>query len=316
MDNKNENWERELLEKLASSSITEQQRKRRWGIFFKFLTFTYLIALLLLLMPDKLPETSLAGDEGHTALVEIKGVIADDSEASADNIISGLRSAFEDEETKGVVLRINSPGGSAVQSGYINDEIRRLKEKYEDIPVYAVVTDMCASGGYYVAAAADKIYVDKASIVGSIGVLMGTFGFEKGMEKLGVERRLITAGEHKAILDPFSPLTDEERLHIEGMLDQVHQQFISAVKEGRGDRLKVDDKIFSGLFWSGEESIKLGLADELGSSSYVAREVIKAETIVDFTPAEDLVERFAKRIGAGAASFLTNLSGIGQGAGL
>ncbi|MEJ1364033.1 MAG: signal peptide peptidase SppA [Candidatus Sedimenticola sp. (ex Thyasira tokunagai)] len=314
MDDKN--WERELLEKLASSSITEQQRARRWGIFFKLLTFAYLATLLLLWMPDKLPETSLAGDEGHTALVEIKGVIADDSEASADNIISGLRSAFEDEETKGVVLRINSPGGSAVQSGYINDEIRRLKEKYEDIPVYAVVTDMCASGGYYVAAAADKIYVDKASIVGSIGVLMGTFGFEKGMEKLGVERRLITAGEHKAILDPFSPLKDEERLHVEGMLDQVHQQFIAAVKEGRGDRLKVDDKIFSGLFWSGEESIKLGLADELGSSSYVAREVIKAETIVDFTPAEDLVERFAKRIGAGAASFLTNLSGIGQGAGL
>ncbi|MEJ1298264.1 MAG: signal peptide peptidase SppA [Candidatus Sedimenticola sp. (ex Thyasira tokunagai)] len=314
MDDKN--WERELLEKLASSSITEQQRARRWGIFFKLLTFAYLATLLLLWMPDKLPETSLAGDEGHTALVEIKGVIADDSEASADNIISGLRSAFEDEETKGIVLRINSPGGSAVQSGYINDEIRRLKEKYEDIPVYAVVTDMCASGGYYVAAAADKIYVDKASIVGSIGVLMGTFGFEKGMEKLGVERRLITAGEHKAILDPFSPLKDEERLHVEGMLDQVHQQFIAAVKEGRGDRLKVDDKIFSGLFWSGEESIKLGLADELGSSSYVAREVIKAETIVDFTPAEDLVERFAKRIGAGAASFLTNLSGIGQGAGL
>ncbi|MES9855491.1 MAG: signal peptide peptidase SppA [Sedimenticola sp.] len=316
MDKNSDNWERELLEKLASSSITEQQRARRWGIFFKFLTFAYLITLLLLWMPNELPTTSLKGDEGHTALVEIKGVIADGSEASADNVISGLRSAFEDEDTKGVVLRINSPGGSAVQSGYINDEIRRLKEKYEDIPLYAVVTDMCASGGYYIAAAADKIYVDKASIVGSIGVLMGTFGFEKGMEKLGIERRLLTAGEHKAILDPFSPLREEERIHIEGMLDQVHQQFISAVKEGRGDRLKSDDKIFSGLFWSGEESIKLGLADALGSSSYVAREVIKAETIVDFTPAEDLVERFAKRMGAGAASFLTNFSGIGRGAGL
>ncbi len=267
-------------------------------------------------MPDKLPETSLGDDKGHTALVEIKGVIADDSEAGADNVISGLRSAFEDEETKGIILRINSPGGSAVQSGYIYDEIGRLKEKYEDIPVYAVVTDMCASGGYYVAVAADKIYVDKASIVGSIGVLMGGFGFEKGMEKLGIERRLLTAGEHKAILDPFSPLKEDERLHIEGLLDQVHQQFIAAVKEGRGDRLKVNEKIFSGLFWSGEESIKLGLADELGSSSYVAREVIKAETIVDFTPAEDLVERFAKRIGAGAASFLTNLSGSGWGRGM
>ncbi|MES9905517.1 MAG: signal peptide peptidase SppA [Sedimenticola sp.] len=316
MDDKNENWERELLEKLASSSISEQRRARRWGIFFKLLTFAYLITLLLLWMPDKLPETSLGDDKGHTALVEIKGVIADDSEAGADNVISGLRSAFEDEETKGIILRINSPGGSAVQSGYIYDEIGRLKEKYEDIPVYAVVTDMCASGGYYVAVAADKIYVDKASIVGSIGVLMGGFGFEKGMEKLGIERRLLTAGEHKAILDPFSPLKEDERLHIEGLLDQVHQQFIAAVKEGRGDRLKVNEKIFSGLFWSGEESIKLGLADELGSSSYVAREVIKAETIVDFTPAEDLVERFAKRIGAGAASFLTNLSGSGWGRGM
>lgn len=314
MENSNDHWERQLLEKLATASVTEQRRARRWGIFFKLLTFGYLFTLLMLWLPDELPDGSLTGDKGHTALVEINGVIADDGKASADTVISGLRKAFKDKETKGIVLRINSPGGSAVQSGYIYDEIVRLKGKYEKIPVYAVVTDICASGGYYVAAAADKIYVDKASIVGSIGVLMGGFGFEKGMEKLGIERRLLTAGEHKAILDPFSPLSVEERKHIKTMLDQVHQQFISAVKQGRGDRLNIDDKIFSGLFWSGEESIALGLADAVGSSSYVAREVIKAETIVDFTPEDDLVERFAKRVGAGAAAFLTQFAGANQGA--
>lgn len=305
-------WEQGLVTALASESIKEQRRSRRWGVFFKLLTFAYLITLLVLWMPDELPDTGLSGDDGHTALVEVKGVISDDSEASADNIITGLREAFEDKDTKGVILRINSPGGSAVQSGYINDEIRRLKKEHADIPVYAVVTDMCASGGYYIAVAADQIYVDKASIVGSIGVLMSTFGFEKGMEKLGVERRLLTAGEHKGILDPFSPLKESERQHIQVMLDSIHQQFISVVKEGRGDRLKQDEKIFSGLFWSGEKSIELGLADGLGSSSYVARELIKAEEIVDFTPADDLVERFAKRIGAGAAAFISNVSGLGQ----
>ncbi len=303
-------WERELLEKLATSSIVEQRRSRRWGIFFKLLTFAYLVTIVVLWTPDLLPEGSLKAIKEHTAIIEIKGVIADDSEASADNIIAALRSAYEDKKTKGVILRINSPGGSAVQAGYINDEIKRLKEKHKEIPVYAVVTDMAASGGYYIAVAADEIYVDKASIVGSIGVLMSTFGFERGMEKLGVERRLLTAGEHKGILDPFSPLKEEEKQHVQTMLDQVHQQFIQEVKEGRGDRLISDDKTFSGLFWSGEESIKLGLADGMGSSSYVARELIKAETLVDFTLAEDVFERFAKRIGAGAASFVSSRAGL------
>ncbi|MCW8891196.1 MAG: signal peptide peptidase SppA [Sedimenticola sp.] len=305
-----EGWERELLEKLATASIVEQRRSRRWGIFFKLLTFAYLVTLVVLWTPDLFPEGGLKVVKEHTAIIEIKGVIADDSEASADSIISALRSAYEDKKTKGVILRINSPGGSAVQAGYINDEIKRLKEKHKEIPVYAVVTDMAASGGYYIAVAADEIYVDKASIVGSIGVLMSTFGFERGMEKLGVERRLLTAGEHKGILDPFSPLQEDEKQHVQAMLDQVHGQFIQQVKEGRGERLVADEKIFSGLFWSGEESIKLGLADGFGSSSYVARELIKAETLVDFTLAEDVFERFAKRIGAGAAAFVSGKAGF------
>jgi len=307
-------WERELVRKLAFSSLNEQRRNRRWGIFFKFLMFTYLIVLLVLWWPDTFLDASLItpGSE-HTAVIELKGVIADDAEASADNIIGSLRKAFEDEKTKGVILRINSPGGSPVQAGYVNDEITRLREKYPDTPLYAVVTDICASGGYYIAAAADKIYVDKASIVGSIGVLMNGFGFVEGMEKLGIERRLMTAGEHKGIMDPFSPLKDYDQQYIAGMLSKIHQQFIDTVKQGRGDRLKDDEEIFSGLFWTGEESIELGLADELGSSSYVAREVIGAEEIVDYTTTEDLIERFAKRVGAGAASTLARIWGVGQG---
>jgi protease-4 len=304
-------WERELLEKLAMASIIEQRRSRRWGILFKLLTFTYLVILLLLWLPDSLTGDAMTTTKEHTALVEINGVIADDGDASADNVVTALRSAYKDKKTKGVVLRINSPGGSAVQAGYINDEIKRLKAKHPKIPVYAVVTDMAASGGYYIAVAADEIYVDKASIVGSIGVLMSTFGFERGMEKLGVERRLLTAGEHKGILDPFSPLKTEEKQHVQEMLDQVHQQFIQAVRDGRGERLKERDDIFSGLFWSGEESIKLGLADGLGSSSYVARELIGAENLVDYTRSEDLLERFAKRIGAGAAAFISSRVGLG-----
>lgn len=303
-------WEHDLLEKLATSSIIEQRRARRWGIFFKLLTFAYLVTLLVLWIPDMIPDAAIKATKEHTAIIEIKGVIADDSKASADNVITALRTAYDDKKTKGVILRINSPGGSAVQAGYINDEIQRLKEKHKDIPVYAVVTDMAASGGYYIAVAADEIYVDKASIVGSIGVLMSTFGFEKGMEKLGVERRLLTAGDHKGILDPFSPLKEEEKQHVQAMLNQVHQQFIKEVKEGRGDRLRPDERIFSGLFWSGEESIKLGLADGLGSSSYVARELIKAETLVDYTQSDDIFERFAKRIGAGAAAFVSSRAGL------
>lgn len=313
MKDKDQEWDRNLVEKLATASLVEQRRSRRWGIFFKLLMFAYLITILILWTPGLVIDAASSVGEDHTAIVEINGVIAAESEAGADNVVTGLRAAFEDEHTKGVVLRINSPGGSAVQAGYINDEIKRLKKKYPDIPVYAVVTDLCASGGYYIAVAADKIYVDKASIVGSIGVIMGTFGVEQGMEKLGIERRLVTAGEHKAILDPFSPFKESERKHVKSMVDQIHQQFISTVKEGRGDRLKDQDDIFSGLFWSGEESIRLGLADELGSTSYVAREVIGVEETVNFTASDDIIERFAKRIGAGAASFIGNQVGLNNG---
>ena len=306
-------WERELVKKLATASLNEQKRARRWGIFFKFLTFGYLFLLLILWLPGNIfdwDSVKTVGD--HTALIEVKGVIADDSEASADTIVTGLRDAFDDKHTKGVILRLNTPGGSAVQSGYIYDEIIRLKKEHEDIPVYAVVTDICASGGYYIASAADEIYVDKASIVGSIGVLMSSFGFVDSMEKLGIERRLMTAGRHKGIMDPFSPIKESERDHIQTMLDEIHQQFITSVKQGRGDRLKEDDKVFSGLFWSGETSVEMGLADGIGNSSYVARELVGEEDIVDFTPAEDLVERFAKRIGAGMASSLVNIWGLGE----
>jgi protease-4 len=305
------NWERKIIKEIALSAIKEKRRARRWGIFFKFLFFVYLLALLGVMMPKGLHDAKLA-DGKHTAVVDIKGVIASDAKASAENVINGIRNAFKHGNTEGIILRINSPGGSPVQAGYINDEIVRLKLKYPKIKVYAVVTDICASGGYYIAAAADQIYVDKASIVGSIGVLMNGFGYVSTMEKLGVERRLLTAGEHKALMDPFSPQKEFDRTHMQGMLDQIHKQFIDTVKQGRGKRLKQDDKIFSGLFWSGEESVTLGLADGIGSSSYVAREVIGAEKMVDFTKSEDVFELFAKRMGAGAASALSSAAGIGR----
>ncbi|MDZ7754295.1 MAG: S49 family peptidase [Gammaproteobacteria bacterium] len=295
-----ESWERKLVRELSVAALREQRRARRWGIFFKLLLAVYLALLLVLYLPTDLELMGLNGGS-HTALVDLDGVISDASEASADSVISGLRKAFEDENTKGIVLRINSPGGSAVQSAYIHDEIKRLRAKHEDIPLYAVVTDLCASGGYYVAAAADKIYVNKASLVGSIGVLMGSFGFVDAMDKLGVERRLLTAGEHKALMDPFSPLEDTEVAHIEGLLERIHQQFIAAVRDGRGERLVENEKLFSGLIWTGEESLNLGLVDGLGSPGYVAREVIGEEEVVDFTrrPAylERLADRFAVMLG-------------------
>jgi protease-4 len=306
-----EKWERKLIEEIALSSIKEKRKARRWGIFFKFLFFVYLLAILGLLMPDGLQDSKIADGE-HTAIVDIDGVISSDTKASADNVIKGIRSAFKHKNTKGLILRINSPGGSPVQAGYINDEIVRLKKKHPNVKVYAVVTDICASGGYYIAVAADQIYVDKASIVGSIGVLMNGFGYVDTMGKLGIERRLLTAGEHKAVMDPFSPQKDFDRSHMQGMLDQIHKQFIETVKTGRGERLKQDDKIFSGLFWTGEQSISLGLADGLGSSSYVAREVIGAEKMMDFTSKEDMLELFAKKMGAGAASALSSVVGIGK----
>lgn len=305
-----ENWERQTLEKLAFAALQEQRRSRNWGILFKFLGFGYLFLVLAVVMGWlEWGEVPTAGK--HTALVEMNGVISSNSEASSDRIISGLDDAFKDANTRGVILRINSPGGSPVQAGHINDEIRRLRAKYPKIPLYAVVEDICASGGYYVAVAADKIFVDKASIVGSIGVLMDGFGFTGTMQKLGVERRLLTAGENKGFLDPFSPPSPSQEVYAKKMLEDVHQQFINVVRQGRGARLKENADTFSGLVWTGDKAVELGLADGLGSMDYVAREIIKAEKVVDYTPHEGLAERVAKRFGAEMASSLNPLAKAG-----
>lgn len=294
------NWERGVIEKLAGDALKEQRRSRRWGIFFKLLTFAYL-GFLLWMFLDWRGETDRTAGGKHTALVEVTGVIDAKGNASADNVNSALQSAFKDKNTQGVILRINSPGGSPVQSGIIYDEIRRLREKYPDIPLYAVVEDICASGGYYVASATDRIYVDKASLVGSIGVLMDQFGFVETMDKLGVERRVLTAGENKAFLDPFSPLRATDVEHAKVLLGDIHRQFIEVVKKGRGTRLKESPELFSGLIWTGQKSIELGLSDGLGSVDYVARDVIKAADIVEYTRRDNFAERLARRFGAALA---------------
>jgi protease-4 len=309
MSTEQQDHHREILEQLARESLVERRRARRWSIFFKLLGFGYVTLLVLILSAGMLEEHT-PHTTPHTALVELDGVIASGEDASADNITEGLRAAFEDKQTKGVILRINSPGGSPVQSSYINREIRRLRGEYPDIPLYAVVQDVCASGGYFVAAAADKIFVNESSVVGSIGVLSSNFGFVDTLDKLGIQRRLQTAGEHKGFLDPFSPQNAFEQAHLQKLLDQIHQQFIAVVREGRGDKLVDDPKLFSGLFWTGEESIRLGLADEIGSAGQVARDVIGAEDVVDFTPKQDLLERFAKQLGAGAAKVLSTALGV------
>ncbi len=301
-------WQRDLLNRLAFASLAEQRRARRWSMVFKFGMLAYLVVLLLIYLPGQWFES--AGDEPHTALVDVRGVISDSSEASADRIVSGLRAAFEDEQTKGVILRINSPGGSPVQSAYINDEVTRLRGEFPDIPLYAVIVDIGASGAYYIAASADKIYANESSIVGSIGVVMNGFGFVGAMEKIGVERRLLTAGEQKGFLDPFSPTKPAEVEHVRKMLGQIHQQFIEVVKKGRGDRLSSDETIFSGLMWTGKRSIELGLVDALGSSAYVAREVIGVANIVDFTPGRSYLEKLAKRFGASVAESLAMQLGL------
>lgn len=301
-----------LLEKAVLAGVQEQRRARRWGIFFKLLTFLYLFGALLMFSPLFDLQKTAARGETHTALVEVRGMIADNEAASADNIVSSLRAAFEDPKTKGVVLRINSPGGSPVQSGYIYDEIRRLRGEHPDTKVYAVITDLGASGAYYIASAADEIYADKASLVGSIGVTAASFGFVDLMGKLGVERRVYTSGEHKAFLDPFQPQKDDETRFWQGVLDTTHRQFIESVKKGRGDRLKVDGhpELFSGLVWSGEQALELGLVDKLGSTSYVAREVIGAKEIVDYTKQDTPFDRFAKRLGASMAEQLAMWMGF------
>lgn len=304
MAEENNNWERGVLEKLAMSAIQEQRRARHWGIFFKTLTFAYLFLVLFIIMGwfgEKEPALSTGK---HTALVDMQGVIAPGSQASADFLIPSLQDAFEDKNTQGVILRINSPGGSPVQAGQINDEIRRLRAKYPQIPLHVVVEDICASGGYYVAVAGDKIFVDKASLIGSIGVLMDGFGFTGTMEKLGVERRLLTAGENKGFLDPFSPADPKQQAYAKQMLAEIHQQFIDVVKQGRGKRLKETPDTFSGLVWNGQRGVEMGLADGYGSVESVARDVIGAEKIVDFTMKESFGERLAKRFGAGVASAL------------
>jgi len=305
MSDTDNNWERQALEKVALASVQEQRKSRQWGIFFKSLTFLYLFVILFIFMGWMGQGEKVLGK--HTALIDMQGVISSE-EISADMVVSGLQAAFEDKHTVGVILRINSPGGSPVQAGQMYDEIKRLRAKYPATPLYVVVDDICASGGYYVASAADKIFVDKASLVGSIGVLMDGFGFTRAMDKLGVERRLLTAGENKGFLDPFSPSDPKQEAYAKTMLEEIHQQFIDVVRKGRGKRLKETPDMFSGLVWSGARSIELGLADAYGSADYVAREVIKAENIVDFTPRDDLASRLAEKLGVGVSKALSPLT--------
>ena len=302
-------FERQLVERMSFEFLREQRRSRRWGIFFKILAFAH-VTLLLVLSAPSLWKDGLFGADKVTALVDVQGVIAHGSDASADTVVTGLRAAFKNKATAGVIMRINSPGGSPVQAGYINDEIFRLRQKYPKIPLYAVIEDICASGGYYIAAAADKIFADKASIVGSIGVRMDGFGFVDSIEKLGVERRLLTSGQNKAFLDPFSPLQERHVSHVQKLLGEVHEQFISTVLKGRRDKLADDPDIFSGLFWTGERGLELGLVDEFGSSSYVAREVIGAEKIVDFTPKDYSLEGIFRRAGASLIAGAIRTNGI------
>jgi protease-4 len=297
------------LEQVARAMLQDRRSERRWRVFFRLAWLGVVLAVLWAVFVARNHVNAPSGP--HTALVEVRGEIAAESDASAEGLVAALKNAFEDKSAQAVVLRINSPGGSPVQAGIINDEIRRLKALHKK-RVYAVVEEICASGAYYIAVAADEIYVDKASLVGSIGVLMDGFGFTGTMEKLGVERRLLTAGENKGMLDPFSPQNDQQTAFAKAMIDQIHQQFIKVVKEGRGPRLKETPETFSGLFWNGEEAMRQGLVDKIGNLDFVAREVIKAEEIIDYTPHENVAERLAKRFGAsigyGAVKALRELS--------
>lgn len=303
--------ERDPVERFAFMALVEQRRTRRWNLVFRFAWLAFLVFLAVLWMD---PEW-ISPDSGgrHSALVDVRGVIGDEGDTSADRIVAGLRAAFEDSDTAGVIVRINSPGGSPVQAGYVSDEIVRLRALHPDTPVYAVITDVAASGGYYVAAATDAIYASRSSVVGSIGVLMDGFGFVDAMGKLGVERRLLTAGEHKGFLDPFSQASAEELAHLQSLLDEIHADFIEKVKRGRGDRLAARDDVFSGLVWTGSQGIELGLVDALGSSSHVAREVIGAGEIVDFTLRPSRLETIADRLGAGIARTLGAELGLKTG---
>lgn len=307
-----------LIEKTVLASVQEQRRGRRWGIFFKILMFAYLFIALFVFSPLFRMADMDSGSGKHTALIDIRGMIADQELASADSIVGSLRKAFKDPQTQAVILRINSPGGSPVQSAYVFDEIRRLRSEYESIKVYAVISDLGASGAYYIASAADEIYANKSSLVGSIGVTAAGFGFVGAIDKLGIERRAYTSGDHKAFLDPFQPQKEDEIVFWEGVLNEVHQQFIASVKEGRGERLKFEQypEIFSGLIWSGEQALGLGLIDGLGSAGYVAREVVGEATIKDFTVKQSPFERFTQRLGASVAEQLAMSLGLQQGPGL
>jgi protease IV len=289
------NWERTALEKLATNYMAEQKTARRWRTFVRLAWLAVFALVAFSILDRRAPSTDMSSD--HTAVIEIKGEISSGGETSADQVVTSLRGAFEDKGAKAVVLLINSPGGSPVQAGMINDEIYRLKALHKK-PVYAVVEETCASAAYYIAVAADQIYVDKASIVGSIGVLMDGFGFTGLMEKLGVERRLMTAGENKGFMDPFSPQTEKHRAFTQGMLNQIHQQFIAVVKKGRGERLKETPETFTGLFWSGQQAVELGLVDKVGTLDFVAREVVKAPDLIDYTKRDNVAEKLAKRFGA------------------
>jgi len=310
---KNNHWERETLERLVMAQINEQRAARRWRIGFRMFWILLVLGVMWFSFYHGRNAANTPNPTAHTALIEIKGEIDTDANANAEWIIDSMRQAFEDEGSQAVVLRINSPGGSPVQAGMINDEIKRLKALHQK-PVYVVVEETCASAAYYIAVASDKIYVDKASIVGSIGVLMDGFGFTGLMDKVGVERRLMTAGENKGFLDPFSNPTKTQKTHAQLLLDQIHQQFISVVREGRGERLKDAPEIFSGLFWSGQQAIELGLADGYGTLDSVARDVVKAEDIVDYTRQDNVAERLVKRFGAamGEAMVKTSFSWVPQ----
>ena len=294
---KTDGWEREILEKVALAAIAEQTRARRWGIVFKTLTFLYLAAVLFAMSPNAKKDMGGSGKE-HTAVIDIVGMIAEGKDVTADSVIKSLRAAVKDKNTKGIILHANSPGGSPVQSHYIYTEIRNIKKQNPKLPIYAVVSDICASGCYYIASASDKIFVSPASLIGSIGVLMDGFGFVDTMKNIGIERRLITAGTHKAMLDPFSPSKPEETAYIQGLINQVHGQFITAVKEGRGNRLKETPDMFSGLVWTGEESIKNGIADAYGDDRTVAKDLIGAEKLEDFTQKEELFDKLVGKMGA------------------
>ena len=291
-------WEREVIEKLALAAITEQTRARRWGVFFKSLVFCYLTIVLGVTLYPVLKKDMGIDSKEHTAVIDVTGPIAEDKDANAASIIESLRNAVKDKQTKGIILHSNSPGGSPVQSAYVYEEIRAIKKQHPDLPIYAVVSDICASGCYYIASATDKIFVNPSSLIGSIGVLMDGFGFVDIMQKLGVERRLLTAGAHKAMLDPFSPPKTDETKYMQGLLDQVHQQFISAVKAGRGDRLIESPDMFSGLVWTGEAGVKIGIADAFGTEDYVAKDIIGAENRVDFTKQSRFLDKIAGKLGA------------------